>query len=258
MANDSGPVRAIAVIPARFASTRVPGKPLADLAGSPMIEHVYRRAALAGRLDRVIVATDDTRIRDAVSGLAEVRMTSPDHESGSDRVAEVVRDVECDIVVNIQGDLPMLDPGYVDALIDMLVQNSSIEIATAAVPVRSQEEFDDPSVVKVVCDENGRALYFSRAPIPYDRDRPGDFAGAMHHVGLYAYRRETVLRFTKLAPSRLEKLERLEQLRALENGIGIGVVRFDDDAPVEVDTDEDLARARAAIAAGARPENASK
>jgi 3-deoxy-manno-octulosonate cytidylyltransferase (CMP-KDO synthetase) len=223
-----------------------------------MIEHVYRRAALAGRLDRVIVATDDMRIRDAVSGLAEVRMTSPDHESGSDRVAEVVRDVECDIVVNIQGDLPMLDPGYVDALIDMLIRDPSIEITTAAVPVRSQEEFDDPSVVKVVCDESGRALYFSRAPIPYDRDRPGDFAGAMHHVGLYAYRRETVLRFTKLMPSRLEKLERLEQLRALENGIGIGVVRFDDDAPVEVDTDEDLARARAALAVAATQTEPSK
>jgi 3-deoxy-manno-octulosonate cytidylyltransferase (CMP-KDO synthetase) len=251
MVKDRGLLRAIAVIPARFSSTRVPGKPLADLAGAPMIERVYRRTAMAERVDRVIVATDDTRIRDAVSGIAEVRMTSPDHQSGSDRVAEVVQDVECDIVVNVQGDLPMLDPAYVDALIDMLAANPSIDIATAAVPVRSKAEFLDPSVVKVVCDESGRALYFSRLPIPHDRDHAGAFGDALHHVGLYAYRRETILRFTKLAPSRLEKIEKLEQLRALENGIGIGVVRFDDDAPVEVDTDEDLARARAALAAQA-------
>jgi 3-deoxy-manno-octulosonate cytidylyltransferase (CMP-KDO synthetase) len=248
MVNDLGPLRAIAVIPARFASTRVPGKPLADLAGVPMIERVYRRTAMAERVERVIVATDDTRIRDAVSGIAEVRMTSPDHQSGSDRVAEVVQDVECDIVINVQGDLPMLDPAYVDALIDMLAANPSIDISTAAVPVRSKAEFLDPSVVKVVCDESGRALYFSRLPIPHDRDDAGAFGNALHHVGLYAYRRETILRFSKLAPSRLEKIEKLEQLRALENGIGIGVVRFDDDAPVEVDTDEDLARARAALA----------
>jgi 3-deoxy-manno-octulosonate cytidylyltransferase (CMP-KDO synthetase) len=251
MVKDRGPLRAIAVIPARFSSTRVPGKPLADLAGAPMIERVYRRTALAERVDRVIVATDDTRIRDAVSGIAEVRMTSPDHQSGSDRVAEVVQDVECDIVVNVQGDLPMLDPAYVDALVDMLATNPSIDIATAAVPVRSKAEFLDPSVVKVVCDESGRALYFSRLPIPHDRDDAEAFGGALHHVGLYAYRRETILRFSKLAPSRLEKVEKLEQLRALENGIGIGVVRFDDDAPVEVDTDEDLARARAALVAQA-------
>jgi 3-deoxy-manno-octulosonate cytidylyltransferase (CMP-KDO synthetase) len=251
MVKDRGPLRAIAVIPARFSSTRVPGKPLADLDGAPMIERVYRRTALAERVDRVIVATADTRIRDAVSGIAEVRMTSPDHQSGSDRVAEVVQDVECDIVVNVQGDLPMLDPAYVDALVDMLATNPSIDIATAAVPVRSKAEFLDPSVVKVVCDESGRALYFSRLPIPHDRDDAEAFGGALHHVGLYAYRRETILRFSKLAPSRLEKVEKLEQLRALENGIGIGVVRFDDDAPVEVDTDEDLARARTALVAQA-------
>jgi 3-deoxy-manno-octulosonate cytidylyltransferase (CMP-KDO synthetase) len=240
--------RAVAIIPARYGSSRVPGKPLADIGGRPMIEHVLRRARRARLLARVIVATDDERIREAVSSVGEVVMTRADHESGSDRVAEVAGAVDCDVVVNIQGDLPLLDASIVDRLIETLRADTGVGIATVAVAIRSREEFENPAVVKVVRDARGRALYFSRSPVPYDRDRPGGFETALHHVGLYAYRRETLLEFAALAPTRLERTEKLEQLRALENGIGIAVALHDGEAPLGVDTDEDLARAREAIA----------
>ena len=213
-----------------------------------MIRRVLERTQRASALSRVIVATDDRRIYEAVAPYGEVVMTDPSHESGSDRVAEVVRTIDCEIVVNVQGDLPLLEPALVDALVAMLVEQPELGMATLAVPIRSREELEDESVVKVVCDGEGRALYFSRAAVPFDRDAPGSFAHAWHHVGLYAYRRQTLLDFSALAPSTLERIEKLEQLRALENGIRIGVLRRDDPPPLEVDTSADLERVRSAIA----------
>lgn len=235
---------AVVVIPARYGSTRLPGKPLADLGGRPLIEHVWNRARLATLPSRVLVATDDERIRQALPPETEVVMTRADHPSGSDRIAEVAEGLDCGILVNVQGDLPLLDPTLVDELIDMLRANPSLGLATVGVPIESREEMANPSVVKVVCDVRGRALYFSRAPIPYDREAPGSASGAMRHVGIYAYRRDTLLGFARMAPTPLEGRECLEQLRALENGIEIGVVRRAEGVPIEVDTPEDLAAVR--------------
>lgn len=241
---------AIAVIPARYGSTRLPAKALADIGGVPMVARVLGRASLAKRVQRVVVATDDRRIYDAVASLGEAVMTDPAHASGSDRVAEVASKTDCDIVINVQGDLPLLDPAWIDLLVERMESDADIEIGTLAVPVRSLEELRDPAAVKVVVDAAGRALYFSRSPIPFHRDREDDFEGALHHVGIYAYRREALMRFARLEATRLERTEKLEQLRALENGIGIGVVVVDDRPPLEVDTFADLQRAREAVGAG--------
>jgi len=253
---------AVVVIPARYGSTRLPGKPLADLGGSPLIEHVWRRACEARLPSRVLVATDDERIRAALPAETEVVMTRADHPSGSDRIAEVAEGLDCGILVNVQGDLPLLDPTLVDDLIDMLRSDPALGLATVAVPIETGEEFHNPSVVKVVCDAAGHALYFSRAPIPYARatpgspvggipgSTPGSPAGALRHVGIYAYRRDTLLRFARMEPTPLERTECLEQLRALENGIVIGVVRHAHGVPIEVDTPEDLAAVRLVLAAG--------
>lgn len=235
---------AVVVIPARYGSTRLPGKPLADLGGRPLIEHVWRRALTAKLPSRVLVATDDERIRSALPSETEVVMTRADHPSGSDRIAEVAAGLDAGILVNVQGDLPLLDATLVDDLIAMLRKDPALGLATVAVPIESDEEFANPSVVKVVCDVQGRALYFSRAPIPHDRANPGRAGGAMRHVGIYAYRRDTLLAFAKMAPTPLEQTECLEQLRALENGIPIGVVRRSEGVPIEVDTPEDLAAVR--------------
>jgi 3-deoxy-manno-octulosonate cytidylyltransferase (CMP-KDO synthetase) len=239
---------AVVVIPARYGSTRLPGKPLADLGGRPLIEHVWRRALEAKLPARVLIATDDERIRAALPAEAEVVMTRADHPSGSDRIAEVAAGLDCGILVNVQGDLPMLDPTLVDDLIALLRSDATLGLATVAVPIETAAELANPSVVKVVCDLGGRALYFSRATIPYDREKPGTPTGAMRHVGIYAYRRETLLGFAAMAPTPLERTESLEQLRALENGIVIGVVRRAHGVPIEVDTPEDLAVARRALA----------
>jgi 3-deoxy-manno-octulosonate cytidylyltransferase (CMP-KDO synthetase) len=238
---------AIAVIPARYGSTRLPAKALADIGGIPMVARVLARARLAERVGRVVVATDDDRIRAAAAAIGEVVMTSPLHASGSDRVAEVAAASDCEIIVNVQGDLPLLDPHWIDLLVERMAADPTVGMATVAVPVRSREELIDSNVVKVVVDAGSRALYFSRTPIPFHRDDAGSFAGALHHVGLYAYRRATLLRFAALPPTPLEQAERLEQLRALENGIGIGVVVIDDRPPLEVDTPADLERARKAV-----------
>lgn len=253
MGDQSDEGSAVAIIPARYGSSRVPGKPLADIGGRTMVERVYERARLAASVERVIVATDDARIREVMTAQAgvastDVVMTDPGHESGSDRIAEVARAMDCDIVVNIQGDLPLLEPELVDRLVASLRDDPTLDIATCAVPVRSRAELDDAGAVKVVCDARGRALYFSRAAIPFDRDRAGSFAAALHHIGLYAYRRASLLRFASLEPTALEKTERLEQLRALENGLKIGVVVHDGPLPMEVDTAEDLERARRVVA----------
>lgn len=243
-----GAPHTLVVIPARYASARLPGKPLAEIGGTTMIERVFRQASLSGSADQVIVATDDVRIRDVIAPLGTVVMTRSDHASGSDRVAEVAAAQPCNIVVNVQGDLPLLDPTLIDRLVAKLDQDKALGMATVAVPITSREELENRAVVKVVVDRKGRALYFSRAPIPWNRDDQGALRGCLHHVGIYAYRRETLLAFAKLEPTPLELAEKLEQLRALENGIGIGVVISDDGPPLEVDTDADLAAVREAVA----------
>ena len=233
--------RAIGIIPARYASIRLPGKPLAVIAGKPLIWHVVERARSARSLDRVLVATDDTRIRDAVEEFGgEAVMTSPDHTSGTDRVAEVARDLEAEIIVNIQGDELMLDGASLDKLVQALEDDDSIGMATLRLPA-GEPEMADPNVVKVVCDSGGRALYFSRAAIPHR------FRGAetprWSHVGVYAFRRRSLLEFTALAPSALEQEEGLEQLRALENGWTVQVLDAQGEF-LEVNTPGDLERAR--------------
>ena len=250
-------IRIIAVIPARWASTRFPGKPLALFCGRPMIEYVYRRASRSALVDSVCVATDDERIADAVRGFGgNVKMTRDDHASGTDRVAEVASGEDADVVVNIQGDEPLIHPDDIDAGIRPLVDESGLGMSTLAVAFDSPEEFLDPNAVKVTRSENGNALYFSRAPIPYSRDVLSGEGKAyekilenwedispklLKHLGFYAYKKESLLRFAGLRPSPLEKLERLEQLRALEDGLAIRVVEINRDA-VGVDLPEDRER----------------
>jgi 3-deoxy-manno-octulosonate cytidylyltransferase (CMP-KDO synthetase) len=244
----------LAVIPARFASTRLAGKPLALIDGIPMIQRVYESTVATHVFDDVVVATDDARIRDCVAAAGgRAVMTRADHPSGTDRVAEVAADCEADIVVNVQGDLPFVRRDLVLPLVEAMRGDASIEMGTIAVPIRDPEQWTNPNVVKVVADERGFALYFSRAPIPARRDsEPGEEGAVfgLQHVGLYGYRREFLLRFTSWPASRLEQIERLEQLRALERGVRI-FVAIAGGAVVEVDTPEDLARASALAAAGA-------
>jgi len=234
----------IAVIPARYGSTRLPAKALADIGGVPMIVRVWRQVRLARSIERAIVATDDERIAAPVRAAGgEAMMTSAAHQSGTDRIAEVARSVHADIYINVQGDQPFTDPRDLDAVAAPMLTDSSIDMATLATPIVDLEEFRNPTKVKVVCDATGNALYFSRSPIPYPRDIEGVPAGALRHIGIYAYRWEFLLKFASLAPGKLEQLEKLEQLRALENGYRIRVV--DSVSPqLEIDTAEDLDRAR--------------
>lgn len=233
----------LAVIPARYHSTRLPGKALVDIGGRPMIEHVYRRASAARSVDAVIVATDDDRIARVVKGFGGVAlMTSPAHASGTDRLAEIAASVPCDVIVNVQGDEPLLDPLVIDAAVAPLHADPAIEMATAARPVRDQSELGNPHMVKVVCDRAGFAMYFSRAPIPHGRDESA-WPHARIHLGLYVYRRDALLRLARLEPGLLERLEALEQLRALEHGIRIRVVDTLYQS-AEVNTPEDLERIR--------------
>ena len=245
------PDAAIAIIPARFHSTRLPGKALASIAGRPMVWHVAARTRRARGLARVIVATDDARIADAVQATgADAVLTRADHPSGTDRLAEVVAGLDAPIVVNVQGDLPLLDPAMVERLVERLGADPSLPMATLATALHDDAEWRSPHVVKVVFGADGRALYFSRSPIPHDRDGSRASAAPLgwRHIGMYAYRREVLLRLAALPPSPLEQRERLEQLRALENGIAIGVVEWTAAEPViEVDTQADLERARAAM-----------
>ncbi|HZP42800.1 MAG TPA: 3-deoxy-manno-octulosonate cytidylyltransferase [Candidatus Binatia bacterium] len=242
---------AVAVIPARYHSTRLPGKPLAEIAGRPMICHVAERTRRARGLARVIVATDDVRIRDAVAPTGvEVVMTRADHPTGTDRLAEVARGLDADVLVNVQGDLPLLDPAMIERLAARMRDEPSLPMATLAAPIDDEAEWRSPHVVKVVVALDGRALYFSRSPLPFDRDGArlaGEPCG-WRHIGMYAYRRDVLLRLAALRPTPLERRERLEQLRALEHGIGIGIVEWTADPPViEVDTADDLARAERAM-----------
>lgn len=243
----------VAIIPARFASTRLPGKPLVDICGRPLVQHVFERARQARRPGRVLVATDDPRIVSAVRAFGgEVVLTSPHHRSGTDRLAEAAARLDAEVVVNVQGDEPFLDPGGIDAAVDPLLDDPSLEMATLASPLRSAEDLLSPAVVKVVVDGRGDALYFSRSPIPAVRGQdPGEAVRrglALRHVGLYVYRRRTLLRLASLPPSPLEEAEALEQLRALHHGIRLRVVVREVEPGPAVDTPEDLERARRMLA----------
>jgi 3-deoxy-manno-octulosonate cytidylyltransferase (CMP-KDO synthetase) len=216
-----------------------------------MIEHVYRRAAAARLVDAVVVATDDERVRDAVEGFGGLaRMTSRGHRTGTDRLAEVAAALQCEVVVNVQGDEPLLAPQAVDEAVAALADDPSADIATLCRPIEDPLEFEDPNVVKVVTDRSGRALYFSRAPIPHPRAGVGEARPPLKHVGLYVYRREFLLRLASLAPTPLEAAESLEQLRALEHGFRIRVVESNYDS-VGVDTPADLERVRRLVASEA-------
>jgi 3-deoxy-manno-octulosonate cytidylyltransferase (CMP-KDO synthetase) len=238
-------MKLIGVIPARYGSTRFPGKPLAPIAGKPLIQHVIERCKAARLLQEVIVATDDPRIRDVAVKFCRVEMTSPDHPSGTDRIAEVIQRTSGDGAVNIQGDEPLINPSVIDAVAAAL---ANAEMSTAAVPIKNVEEYDNPNVVKVVVNATERALYFSRRTIPYVRDAANRSAAKqlaafpfLKHLGIYGYRRDTLLRLVKFQVSPLERAERLEQLRALEHGIEIAVVRVDYEA-VGVDVPADVRR----------------
>ena len=236
-------MKIIGIIPARYASTRFPGKPLALIAGKPLIQHVVEQCQKAKSLSDVIVATDDTRIWEVAQNFCRVEMTSPDHPSGTDRLAEVVARSACDAAVNIQGDEPLVMPEVIDAVADELAK---AEMSTAAARIHAPGDYENPNVVKVVVNAAGRALYFSRRTIPYVRDAAsGSVAGQLaafpflKHIGIYGYRRETLLRLVKYPVSALEKAERLEQLRALEHGIQIAVVQVNYES-VGVDVAEDV------------------
>ena len=235
-------MKAAIVIPARYASSRLPGKPLLRATGKFLIQHCYETALRAECADRVIVATDDERIADAVRSFGgDVAMTRGDHVSGTDRIAEIAECLDADIIVNLQGDEPQFDPAGLDLLVE-LIAGSNIPMATLAVPIRDEATYRNPNIVKVVCADDGRALYFSRSPIPMVRDGSPDFTGELHlqHLGVYAYRRDTLLSLARTPAHPLELAEKLEQLRALAHGIPIrvGVV------PVGhrgIDTPEDYA-----------------
>jgi 3-deoxy-manno-octulosonate cytidylyltransferase (CMP-KDO synthetase) len=242
------PLRIIAVIPARYASTRFPGKPLADIDGHPMIEHVYRRASASRAVSRVVVATDDARIAATVAAFGgEARLTSAAHISGTDRLAEVAAALECDVIVNVQGDEPLLDPGAIAEAVAPFA-DPSISMTTLYRRIETPRDLTDSNVVKLVVDRAGFALYFSRSPIPYVRDPRGGWPPLYRHVGLYAYRRTTLLVLASLDPTPLERAESLEQLRALEHGIRIKAVETAYDS-LGVDTPADLERVRRLLAA---------
>jgi 3-deoxy-manno-octulosonate cytidylyltransferase (CMP-KDO synthetase) len=238
----------IAVIPARYASTRLPGKPLIQLAGKPMIQRVYERAKLSRSVSKVIVATDDQRIINAVEAFGgEVRMTRTDHRTGTERIAEVAAHTEGEVFVNIQGDGPLLDPAAVDTAVASLIEDPPASIATVAVPIRTPADIMDPNVVKTVLDFDGNALYFSRAPIPWVRDTASHVqARHLKHLGLYVFQRDALLEYPTLPQGELERIEQLEQLRWLENGWKIRVAEVEHDA-VSVDVLEDVARVEALL-----------
>jgi 3-deoxy-manno-octulosonate cytidylyltransferase (CMP-KDO synthetase) len=238
--------KVVIVIPARFASTRLPAKPLADIHGKPMIQWVYERSKKARGILRTVVATDDERVAQVVRGFGgEVIMTSPQLQSGTDRVAAVALEISADIYVNVQGDEPLIDPLAIEKGVE-LVASGAYSMSTVMVPLRDREELMDPSVVKVLADRKGRAIYFSRFPIPYSRGDLPSLASnyvCKRHVGLYIYRKETLLNFMDLPVSSIEKGEVLEQLRALESGIPIGIAEVNF-ISLGVDTPLDLEKVR--------------
>jgi len=235
--------KVIVVIPARYASTRLPGKPLVPLAGKPMVQHVYERAKRAQTVHRVMVATDDQRIMDAVTAFGgEARMTRSDHRTGTERIAEVAVHEAGDVFVNVQGDEPLIDPVAIDTAVGALLEEPQAQISTVATLIRHAGDIMDPNVVKTVLDFDGNALYFSRAPIPWIRDTQQKLhVKYWKHLGLYVFQREALLEFPTLPQGELEKIEQLEQLRWLENGWKIRVAEVAHDA-VSVDVPEDVAR----------------
>jgi 3-deoxy-manno-octulosonate cytidylyltransferase (CMP-KDO synthetase) len=238
------------VIPARYGASRLPGKPLAVIAGRPMVEHAYRRASAARGVAAVIVATDDDRIASAVAGFGgRSVMTRPDHASGTDRIAEVARGLSCDLIVNVQGDEPALSPTAIEQAIAPLAADPSIVMGTLGNPLDDASDPQNPHVVKVLVDRQGFALYFSRAPVPYRREAGAPGSAVLRHVGLYVYRRDFLLILASLPRTPLERAESLEQLRALEHGYRIRVVETAYQS-LSVDTPEDLERARRLAAAG--------
>jgi 3-deoxy-manno-octulosonate cytidylyltransferase (CMP-KDO synthetase) len=248
----------VAIIPARFGSTRLPGKPLSTIHGKPMVQHVWERARQARAVDRVLVATDDERIAEVVRAFGgEVVMTSHAHATGTDRLAEAAAATDAEIVVNVQGDEPMLDASFIDGMVIPLRAEPDLPMSTVSLPLTDVEEMLSSVVVKVVTDAAGNALYFSRSPIPFVREAVDMRVAAAlavsrklarKHVGLYAYRREALLRFASLPPSPLEQAESLEQLRALHHGMKIRVVPMEGQSGVAVDTPQDLERVRAMMA----------
>jgi 3-deoxy-manno-octulosonate cytidylyltransferase (CMP-KDO synthetase) len=238
-----GSTKVVVVIPARYGSTRLPGKPLVSLAGKPMIQRVYERVKMATRVDRVLVATDDKRIVEAVQGFGgEARITRSDHRTGTERVAEVAAHEEGDVFVNVQGDEPLLDPVAVDTAVVSLLEEPTASISTVATLIKTPADIMDPNVVKTVLDFDGNALYFSRAPIPWVRDSAGKIqVRHLKHLGLYVFQREALLEYPTLPQGELERIEQLEQLRWLENGWKIRVAEVEHDA-VSVDVPEDVAR----------------
>jgi 3-deoxy-manno-octulosonate cytidylyltransferase (CMP-KDO synthetase) len=246
-------MKVAAIIPARYHSTRLPGKPLADIAGEPMIRWVYERARRARLVNEVWVATDDERIHQVVKNFGgNSKMTSPNHQSGTDRIAEVVREIDWDLVVNVQGDEPLLDPAMIDEVIECFYKDSSVNMSTLKRKITNVDDVLNPNVVKVVTDINGYALYFSRSPIPYFRETWKNIKGINNgpltfsifkHIGLYAYKRDFLLHLSDLEPTPLEKIEHLEQLRALENGYKIKVITSERDS-IGVDSPEDLEKVR--------------
>ena len=236
------PLRVVLIIPARYSSERLPGKPLIEIRGKPLIQYTYERAR-SSSVDDVIVATDDSRILERVKEFGgKAVLTSPAHPSGTDRVAEVAARIEADVIVNLQGDEPLIEPAYIDQAVAPFSQIEGLQMTTLVTPLKGGE-LEDPNVVKVVLDHEGYALYFSRAPIPFCRESPGRIREGIYwkHIGLYAYRRDFLLMITRLPPSPLEEEEKLEQLRVLENGYRIKAVPVPGH-PGGVDTWEDLRR----------------
>ncbi len=246
----------LVIIPSRYASTRLPGKPLIDLAGKPMIQHVYERASQAN-VSRVVVATDSELIANAVNSFGgEAIMTSADHLSGTDRVAEAARESQADLIINVQGDEPLLDPNSINQGLAPLLADETISMGTLAHPLSNPDDMSNPNVVKVVTDQQGFALYFSRSPIPFDRNQFGSNtaqpgagvvpAGMLRHIGLYVYRADFLQKFAAMTPTPLEQLENLEQLRALEHGYRIRVVSIEQTV-IGVDTPDDAKKVRAIL-----------
>jgi 3-deoxy-manno-octulosonate cytidylyltransferase (CMP-KDO synthetase) len=239
-------MRTAIIIPARYESTRLPGKPLLRETGKYLVQHVYERARLARTVRDVVVATDDPRIEAAVRGFGgHVVLTRKDHSSGTDRVAEAAETLDADIIVNLQGDEPLIDPDSLDHVAELLARDVAADMATLATPLTEVADYRNPNVVKVVMDDRGRALYFSRSPIPFVRDGEPDFACSglcfFRHVGLYAYRKPFLMQLARTPACSLEQLEKLEQLRALALGkaIHVGIVR---EHSIGVDTIEDYRR----------------
>ncbi|MBF0532324.1 MAG: 3-deoxy-manno-octulosonate cytidylyltransferase [Candidatus Omnitrophica bacterium] len=235
-------MKIIGVIPARWASTRLPGKPLADIAGKPMIQRVWEQAKKSRRLNEVLVACDDSRIEQAVKAFGgQAVMTDPNHPSGTDRIAEAVQGRDADGIINIQGDEPLIDPRVIDALAGLFSLHPGVDMATVIKRIMDEKDYSNPNVVKVVVNQRQEAVYFSRSPIPFNRD--GGPVTAYKHLGIYAYQKNFLLGYKNLPESLLEKTEKLEQLRAIEAGYKIKTVITDMES-MGVDTAEDLEKIR--------------